>query len=139
MNISIKCTNIELTDAIRDYTERRLESIEKFVGGSGQVMVELEKTTNHHKQGEIFRAEANVVTSTGAQYRAVSEKADLYQAVDDVKGILSRELSAGKGKQRVLWKRGAQTLKSLMHGGYETIRGGYEKIRRFSRFRNKKK
>ncbi len=33
----------------------------------------------------FFRAEVNVITALGKQYRAVSEKTDLYEAIDDVR------------------------------------------------------
>ncbi|HSE56591.1 MAG TPA: ribosome-associated translation inhibitor RaiA [Candidatus Paceibacterota bacterium] len=123
MHITFKSTNIELTPTLRDYTEKKLQVLEKFSKGNGQAAVELEKTTNHHKQGDIFRAEANVTLGTGAQYRAVSEKEDLYEAIDDMKDELVRELTAGKGKERALWKRGALAVKGMMRGSYEVIKG----------------
>ncbi len=127
MHITFKTTNIELTSALREYTEKKLQAVEKFAGATAQAAVELEKTTNHHKQGDIFRAEVNMVTTTGAQYRAVSEKEDLYKAIDDMKDEITRELTAGKGKQRALWKRGALVLKSMMRGGYDAMRNQFRK------------
>ena len=116
MNIILKSTNIELTPALREYTERRMASIEKFVGESGQAAVELEKTTNHHKSGEIFRAEVNVITSAGQQYRAETNKEDLYVAIDALRDAITSELSKGKAKNITRWRRGAQKLKSLITG-----------------------
>jgi ribosomal subunit interface protein len=116
MNISIKSTNIELTAALKDYTEKRITGIAKFTGEDVVAVVEIGKTTAHHKHGEVFKAELNVTTSLGKQFRAVSEKADLYEAIDDVRSEMVRELSSSKGKKEALWKRGARKVKNMMRG-----------------------
>jgi len=116
MNISIKSKNIDLTPAIKDYTEKRISGITKFTGEDVSAIVEIGKTTMHHKQGDVFSAEINVTTSLGKQFRAVSEKADLYEAIDDVRNEIVREVSSAKGKKEALWKRGAQKIKNMMRG-----------------------
>lgn len=116
MNISIKASQIELTPALKDYTEKRLGSIQKYAGGDVTIVAEVGKTTDHHKNGEIFRAEANVTTVLGKLYRAVSEKTDLYEAIDDVRDQLVREINSAKGKKEALWKRGAQRIKNILKG-----------------------
>ncbi|MBP6857762.1 MAG: ribosome-associated translation inhibitor RaiA [Candidatus Pacebacteria bacterium] len=117
MNISIKTTNIELTPALKDYTEKRISGINKFTGEEVTAAVEIGKTSNHHKNGEdLFRAEVNVTTSLGKQLRAVSEKSDLYEAIDDVREQMVRELKSAKGKEDALWKKGARKIKSMMRG-----------------------
>lgn len=122
MNIIIKSTNVELSQALREYAEKRLSFVSQFAGETGMASVELEKTTNHHRSGDIFRAEVNVQTATGAQHRAVSEKSDLYEAIDDIRNEIKRELVASKGKERRLWKRGALAVKAMMRGGYDSVR-----------------
>ena len=116
MNISIKSTNIELTPAIKDYTEKRISGITKFSGEDVVANIEIGKTTAHHKSGEFFRAEINIVTTLGKQFRAVSEKSDLYEAIDDVRNEIVREISSDKGKKEALWKRGARKVKNMMRG-----------------------
>lgn len=116
MNIAIKSTNLELTSAIKDYTEKRLSSVAKYVDGTVTAQVELAKTTNHHHKGEIFMAEINLTTALGKQYRAVSEKTDLYEAIDDVRSDMVRELAQGKSKQQSLYRRGAQKIKNMLRG-----------------------
>lgn len=117
MNISIKSTNIELTPALKDYTEKRILSINKFSNEEVSAVVEIGKTTNHHKNGEdLFRAEVNVTTSLGKQLRAVSEKSDLYEAIDDVREQMVRKLKSLKGKSDALWKKGARKIKAMIRG-----------------------
>jgi putative sigma-54 modulation protein len=116
MNISIKSTNIELTPALKDYTEKRIGTIKKYTGESTNASIEIGKTTAHHKHGDIFRAEANVITSLGKQFRAVSEKPDLYEAIDDVRNEIVREISSAKGKSEAMWKKGARKFKNMLRG-----------------------
>ncbi len=116
MNISIKSKNIELTPALKDYTEKRISGITKFTGEETTAVIEIGKNSNHHKQGDVFSAEINISTSLGKQFRAVSEKPDLYEAIDDVRNEIVREISSAKGKKDALWKRGARKIKNMMKG-----------------------
>jgi len=116
MSITIKSTLIELTPALSDYTEKRLASITKYTEGEPLVSVEIGKTTMHHRHGEVYRAEVNVTTPLGRQYRAVSEKVDLYEAIDDVRADIIREIKAGKSKTQTLFRRGSQKIKNLVKG-----------------------
>lgn len=116
MSITIKSTLIELTPALSDYTEKRLSTITKYTEGASQIAVEIGKTTMHHRNGEVYRAEVNVVTPLGKQYRAVSEKMDLYEAIDDIRAEIVREIKAGKSKTQTLFRRGSQKIKNLVKG-----------------------
>jgi ribosomal subunit interface protein len=116
MAINIKTINIELTEAIRDYAEKRLSSLEKFSGGVPTVTAELGKTTEHHKQGDFFTAKVTLVTPLGKEYFATSEKEDLYVAIDDVREELRMQLTAGKERKDSLFKRGARKMKNILKG-----------------------
>lgn len=115
MKINLKATNIELTSAISEYLDKRLDGLEKFLpkgSGSAIVDVELGRTTNHHQSGDVFRAEINVYVD-GKAFRAASELQELYAAIDDMKAGISRELSSFKDKKLSLLKRGGQKIKNL--------------------------
>lgn len=116
MHITINTQNIELTSALEDYTQKRLSSLEKFTGGTPTITAEIGKTTNHHKHGDVFRAAATVRTPLGKEYHAVSEKSDLYAAIDDVRNELMNMLTSGKKKEDSLWKRGARKIKGVLKG-----------------------
>lgn len=114
MNIIIKATGIELTDPIRDYVQKRISSIEKFIIQKGiPIYVEIGKTTNHHKNGDIFRAEVSLEYK-GSKIYTVVERDDLYSAIDGVEDSLYREITTNQDKVRSVWKRGAQQVKSMM-------------------------
>ena len=120
MHIKIKATNIELTNAIESYVEEKLQSVEKFMVSHEEeepvAYVEVGKTTKHHNSGDVFRTEINI-SVRGKQFRAVSEKSDLYVAIDDMKDELIRELNSYKDKERTLMRRGAGMIKNLLRFG----------------------
>lgn len=117
MNTNIKATNIELTSAISDYVNKRLSAIEKFVkeGEEMTAYIEVGKTTNHHKQGDVFRAEFNIEIS-GTEFYTFSEKEDLYAAIDDAKEEIVRQITSNKERKQTLFKRGAKSVKKMLKG-----------------------
>jgi len=117
MSINIKATNIELTRAINNYVNKRIELIRKFVGKDQDfnVYVEVGKTTNHHKQGDYFKAEFNIDIN-GEHFFTDSEKNDLYRAIDDAKNELIKKIKNNKNKKETLFKRGSIRVKRMMKG-----------------------
>ncbi len=116
MHINIKATNIELTDYIREYVDKEINTLDKFIQaepGSVMANVEVGKTTHHHKNGDVFRAEINL-TINSRKLRSVSEKVDLRLAVDDAKAEMVRIITTTKDKERSLYKRGAAQVKALL-------------------------
>lgn len=122
MKTKITATNMDLTSAIESYVDEKIASIEKFAipHAEEELFVEIEvgKTTNHHQSGDVFRAEANL-RIRGKHFRAVSEKSDLYAAIDDVKDELSRSLNSYKGRERGLARKGAAMIKNMLRFGRE--------------------
>lgn len=113
----IKATNTTLTEAITDYVNEKLGKsvLEKFAGSYEILGVEVDigKTTGHHNNGEIYRAEVNVAVK-GKVLRAVSDKEDLYAAIDDVRDEIINVLKGTKTKKETLWKRGARNIKKIL-------------------------
>jgi putative sigma-54 modulation protein len=115
-NINIKATNMDLTDAIREYVEKRLEATEKFFKETEPtIYIELGKTTKHHKSGDFFKAEFNI-TVAGINYYTVAEEADLYEAIDEAKEEIIRQIKDKKNRKQTLFKRGATSIKKMIKG-----------------------
>ena len=95
MKITIKATNLELTPAIQEYAEKKVGTLEKFFRANSETIlaaIELGVTTNHHKSGDIFRAELNLSDSASSeQFYAEAEKDDMYAAIDEMKDKAERE------------------------------------------------
>ncbi len=116
MNINIKGTNMELTSAISEYVNDRLSKIEKYSKqGALSGHVEIGKTTNHHKQGEVYKAEFDI-NINGEKFFVVSEKDDLYSAIDDAKEEIVRKITHTKDRKQTLYKRGAASVKKMLKG-----------------------
>lgn len=121
MRLNIKATNIVLTDAIRAYLEKRLQSLDKLISledPSVMIDVELGRSTNHHQNGDIFFAEINIHRGKDT-FRSVSNRPDLQSAIDDMRDEIAGELSSRKGKLLSLSRKGGQLAKALLRGGYE--------------------
>ena len=114
--INIKATNIELTNYLNKYVNKRLSYIKKF-GKKSELTgnVEIGKTTNHHNKGEYFIAEFNI-NIDGDNFFASSKKEDLYQAIDEAKEEIVRRITETKGKKRTLFRRGATSVKKMIKG-----------------------
>ena len=115
MRAQIKATEMALTPAIKDYAEKKVLSLEKFFKGSGEVLAQIEvgKTTRHHKSGNVFRAEISI-RADGQNYYAVSEKDDLYAAIDEVKDEMAHEIVSSKSKKETLFRRGGAKIKAML-------------------------
>jgi len=117
MNINIKTTNIGLTPSISDYVGKRMESVQKFLASDPSAICDFEvgKTTEHHRQGDIFRAEAHIVAAKRNIY-AESEQTDLYVAIDAVRDEVMRQLSADKTKKLSGARSGGAMVKNIIKG-----------------------
>jgi putative sigma-54 modulation protein len=116
MKINIKATNIELTEAIRDYALRRFSKLEKFLGDKDTVLsIELGKTSDHHKSGDIFRAEVRL-SGAGLNHYMARESSDLYASIDEVENEIVQEVTKDKSKKRELVRRGQRAIKNMIQG-----------------------
>ena len=116
MNIKIRAKNFDITRAIDDYVNKKISTLEKFLGNKDNVLCEVEigRTTTHHKSGDIFRAEVNIVQPGNKQIYAVAEEADLYTAIDVVRDEAERVIVSRKDKRNTLLRRGGMVIKNLL-------------------------
>ncbi len=111
MKINIKTTNIRLDEALRIWTEDKMNELEKFLGGfgpgdfskkglktKGEIWVEIGKTTRHHLKGDIFRAEAQIyVPNKSLRAEAIHE--DLRTAIILTRDELENEIKKYRGRR----------------------------------------
>jgi putative sigma-54 modulation protein len=111
----VNSTNMDLTDAISDYLDKKISGLDKFVHSIDDAIARIEvgRTTNHHHKGEVFRAEINLEYSDH-KFRAVAEADDLYKAIDMAKEEMANEITKSTRKTRHLLKRGKQKIKELI-------------------------
>ena len=115
MRINIKATGIELTPAISNYVNKKISSLEKYLSNEVVVQVEVGKITQHHKSGNVFRAEIHIIGG-GLDLYAFSEKDDFYAAVDVVRDEIIHNVVHTKTKRETMARRGAEIIKNMMKG-----------------------
>ncbi len=112
-----KGTGLEITDALKSYTEKRMSPFFiKYNILDNQIYIEIGKSTNHHKNGEIYFVEARFRTNKKSIF-ARSQKSDLYEAIDHLYHEVYTQLDGSKGKAFTLFKRGAQKIKNILRFG----------------------
>ena len=99
MEIKILGKGIEVTDAINEYVERKLERIDKyFENSSAEVTI---KTEKNEQIAEI------VIDTNGEMYRAESEEKDLYASIDKVIDILEGQIRKTKTIKDKMMREGS--------------------------------
>ncbi|OQA36014.1 MAG: Light-repressed protein A [Parcubacteria group bacterium ADurb.Bin326] len=91
MDIKIKASKIELTEAIEAAINEKLGGLNKYFDNIIGIEVEVGKTTAHHHKGDVFRAEVNLEVPKKV-IRAEAETDDLYKSLTEVKDKLKIEL-----------------------------------------------
>lgn len=117
MIINIKSSSFELTEEVRNHLNRRLEGLKKFLPerkGAALLDVELNRVTKHHT-GDVFKVEMNIQIN-GRVFHAESTRPNLYEAIDQIKDEITRELGSFKDKKLSLLRRGGQKIKNLIRG-----------------------
>lgn len=117
-HINTKAKNLELTPALEAYLEKRLSTLERHLPKSDAIVcdVELEKTTEHHQGGLIYRAEINLALG-GQLLRAEATEETIEQAIDVAKNELKRELTKLTDKTESMFRRGARRAKDFFRFG----------------------
>lgn len=100
MKLNIKATNLELTPKLKDYVQKKMDMLDKYLGKLKIISAhfEVSKTTNHHLKGEIYSAEANLSLGSDLLRVEKTEK-DLYKAIDKVKDHLELVIKKYKDKK----------------------------------------
>ncbi len=102
MKVLVRGRNVEVTDALRDYVEKRVGKLGKFLDGANEATVILMVEGDSHKvevtvpfNGMILRGEE----ASGDMYSSIDLVGDkLEKQIEKYKGKLSRRRVAGEQK-----------------------------------------
>lgn len=92
MNITITGKDVKATEAIRDYTQKKMERIEKYFDGDIDVTV----TIKAEKTEQIAEMSVKVKQDT---YRAVTSHRDMYASIDKDIDILEGQIRKWKTRK----------------------------------------
>lgn len=105
MRVQIKATNMDLTDAISEYVQKKANMLDRFMNVPGTpddplAECEVEKVTGqHHNKGDVFRCEMQI--DLGKELLRVEKTTeDMYKAIEKVKDEMERQLVRRKEKAR---------------------------------------
>lgn len=116
MRFIIKSKEIKIPDDLKDYTEKRIAKLGKFLERISPDLVEASvdfgKSVGGQRQGEIFRADINLKIP-GKFFRSEVVGDNLYSLIDDAKEELEIEIRKFKTKKETMFRRGARSIKKL--------------------------
>jgi len=121
MQINLHSKNIEELGEIEEYVNKKVTDLEKLLsrieesGGKVMVNFEVSRSTKHQKSDDICHADC-LIKIDGKEFYASADKKDLYQAIDEIKDTLYREISRDKDRRQTLFQRGARSVKKMMKG-----------------------
>ncbi|MCX6747897.1 MAG: ribosome-associated translation inhibitor RaiA [Candidatus Nomurabacteria bacterium] len=118
MQTNIQGKNIEIIQDIKDFITKKASQLEKFTVSNEDnavLNIELSKTTNHHKHGEIWRTEINL-SFGDKKFFAGTEKDDVYKSISSVFEDIERNIIQTKNRDHSLFIRGARSVKKMMKG-----------------------
>lgn len=104
MKVNIKSTNLDITQSLKAYINKKIKVLEKLVArfdleGGVEMWLEVARVTKHHRKGDVFRAEADL-RLPGKILRASEENIDIRAAIDIVQNKLRGEIMKYKTKRQ---------------------------------------
>lgn len=97
MSLQITGKNIDLTDALKEYVEKKVSDLEKYGFDLIQVDVELDTSTHHNKGEDVHHARMNA--KIPHEYFSVeAEKSDMYAAIDKCRDEMDKKFRHLKTK-----------------------------------------
>ena len=101
MKVRIKATNLELTEEIKEYVQKKMDMLEKYLGDVPVINCDVEVGIYpgpHQNKGKIYRAEVNLEVP-GDLLRVEKTERYLFKAIDKVKDHLVRSIVKYKDKK----------------------------------------
>lgn len=96
--------NLELTPELTGHIRNEIRSLKKFIDQKtwDEAKIEVGRTTQHHRKGEVFRAEINLPLP-GKFLRAEEVSENLHAAINIVKEEIERQVKKYLGR-REKWR-----------------------------------
>lgn len=113
--IQLNAVNIELTEELKTYIDKKLDSIKKFIDFQDPEVtgdIRLIKDSGSQK-GKIYRVEMSFMT-IGKKFGVSADGNSLYEAIDEAKDLVLRKASEYKDKKQSLIKRGGVQIKNFL-------------------------
>jgi putative sigma-54 modulation protein len=130
MQLIITGKNVEVTDWLRSYVEKKIGKLDKYLPSIDEARVEL--TVEKTKSAQDRQVAQVTVRSNGTILRAEEKSADIFASIDAALDKMHRQIARFKGKQR---RRGRPTQGEMPPVPLPAEAEGEPSVVRVKRFR----
>ena len=114
MELTIKGKNVEVNDRLRDYVERKVGKLDRFLPTITEAWVELSvEGTKAAQDRQVCQV---TVRSNGTILRAEERSDDMFYSIDTVLDKMYRQIARYKGKRKNRWRAADMTVEPLPMG-----------------------
>ena len=114
MDVHIHSHNLEITERLESYVEKKTDRLDRYMPNITQVSVDL-STENTRSVGERQIAQITVRDDRGTILRAEERSNDIFAAIDAVIDKLYRQINRYRGKRQRRW-RGSNAQEEFLMG-----------------------
>lgn len=97
MQVTIKGKNIEMADSLREYVERKINKLDRFLPSIEEAWMDL-AVQNAKSAADRNVAQLTLKSATGFYLRAEERSSDMRISIDTVLDKMSRQIQRYKGK-----------------------------------------
>jgi putative sigma-54 modulation protein len=111
MELTIKGRNVEVTDRLRDYVQKKIGRLDRYLPSIAEAWVEL--STEDTKAAQDRQVCQVTVRSESAILRAEERSDDMFSSIDSVLDKMYRQIARFKGKRANRWRGAGITVEPL--------------------------
>ena len=111
MDLTIKGKNVEVTDRLRNYVEKKIGKLDRYLPSISEAWVEL--STEAAKAAQDRQVCQVTVRSNGTILRAEERSDDMFTSIDTVLDKMYRQIARYKGKRKNRWRGASATPEPL--------------------------
>jgi putative sigma-54 modulation protein len=102
MELTIKGRNVEVTDRLREYVQKKIGKLDRYLPSIAEARVELSvEDTRAAQHRQVCQM---TIRSNGAILRAEERSDDIFNAIDVVLDKMYRQIARYKGKRADRWR-----------------------------------
>jgi putative sigma-54 modulation protein len=133
MELSIKGRNVDVTDRLNDYVEKKIGKLDRYLPTISEAWVEL--STEGARAAQDRQVCQVTVRANGTILRAEERSDDMFTSIDAVLDKMYRQIARYKGKRKNRWRGSAVAMEPLPLEAEETYDEEISNIVRTKRFR----
>jgi putative sigma-54 modulation protein len=111
MELMIKVRNAEVSDYLREYVEKKIAKLDRYLPTISEARVEL-STQNTKSAGELHIAQVTL-RADRVFLRGEERSNDMFAAIDSVVDTLYRQITRYKGKRQDRWRGRGENIPLL--------------------------